>query len=163
MQSHSLGPVGLLVLATALSGGSCGPSAPASLVPANYRATFTRVRNCRATIEHLVPDGRPTRTSAIVVYVNPEAAAAYNANASPLPANTLVIKEEHDDPGCTHVIAYSVSHKEAGFDPMHGDWHWQHVLANGTIEGDGHDANCMSAACHSAPACLARDWMCTEP
>jgi hypothetical protein len=145
-------------LAVAAVAGTCAPAQPISLVPADYRAHFTATRNCRGTTDHINPLGVPTNIMAIVVYVNPESAAAYDANTNPLPAGTLVIKEEHDDPNCNHVYAWSVARKEPGFDPAHGDWHWQHVLADGTVEADGRVDRCSS--CHSA--CTSRDWMCTQ-
>jgi hypothetical protein len=98
------------------------------------------------------------------VYINPESADGYTHNADPLPAGTLVIKEEHADPSCADPpIGLSVSHKEHGFDPAHGDWHWQHVLQDGTIDADGRVARCSSSGCHGKPECLPRDWMCTQP
>ncbi len=156
----------IVTLTMAFAGaGSCGPPTPTSLVPADYRTRFTVVRNCRVTFEHQSPNGVPTTPNItnIIVYVNPESAAAYNANANPLPAGTLVIKEEHSDPDCTHMVAQSISHKEAGFDPDHGDWHWQHVLADRTIDADGRVERCSNNSCHGVAECRARDWMCTQP
>jgi hypothetical protein len=152
-------------LALAALGGSCGPTQPTSLVPSDYRSSFGITRACRGTIEHAQPAPMPPPTpiSSIVVYVNPEATAAYNANANPLAAGTLVIKEEYDDTNCGHLVSWSIMHKEPGFDPDHGDWHFQHVLADGTIDADGRVERCNNASCHGASVCTARDWMCTVP
>ena len=165
--AHAPRQLGLFAIATiaaaAASLGSCSGGA-SSLIPADYRSTFVMVRNCRMTTEHTAPAGHPTTITNIVVYVNSSSAAAYNANANPLPVGTVVLKEEHDDPGCNHVVAYSLGRKEsAGYDPAHGDWHWQHILATGAVETDGRTPTCNTSSCHSAPACLARDFMCTEP
>jgi hypothetical protein len=55
--------------------------------------------------------------------------------------------------------------KEAsGFDPEDADWHWQRVNAPArTVECD--DKLCRTfpcIGCHREPACLARDYQCTE-
>jgi hypothetical protein len=105
----------------------------------------------------------PTPIQSIIVYVSPSSVAPYNANANPLAAGTLVIKEEYDDPNCGHLASWSIMHKEPGFDSAHGDWHFQHVHADGTIDADGNVERCNNSSCHGASACTARDWMCTEP
>jgi hypothetical protein len=153
---------------SALLGSSCGPGGPPSLVPADYRTRFVQVRNCRATFEHMNPsvEPPPRLISNIVVYVNPEAAEAYRNNQNPLPANTLVIKEEHADPGCTDLVGLSVMRKEPGFDTTRGDWHWQHVVRGAMgdrVDADGRVERCATSQCHAAPECLMRDWMCTQP
>lgn len=158
-----------LLLASSLSlaalGGSCGPGQPTSLVPSDYRSTFGVTRMCRETLEHNQPTSMvpPTPIQSIVVYVNPGSVAPYDANANPLPAGTVVIKEEYDDPTCGHLASWSVMRKEPGFDSAHGDWHFQHVLADGTIDADGDVPRCNNSSCHGASVCTARDWMCTLP
>jgi hypothetical protein len=119
--------------------------------------------------EHASPAGHPLSPSGltnIVVWVTPGSAAAYDADQDPLPAGTLVLKEEFDgdDTACSGpVLAWSVAHKESGFAPPHGDWHWQHVLANGSIDADGDEPRCNNSSCHGTAECVARDWMCTQP
>jgi hypothetical protein len=144
----------LALLASGLLGGNC--NGPESIVPGDYASRFVRVRNCRGTIEHA-----GTAVSFITVYVNPESALQYQANANPLPANTIVVKEEHDDPACNELTAWSVMKKEPGYDSAHGDWYWQRVMSNGSVVEDGQVERCIN--CHEHPECLARDWMCTEP
>lgn len=170
---RALIPVGAM-LAGLLLAGSCGaPPGPTSLVPSDYRTRMTVVRNCRQTVEHVAPAGHPTNPAItnIRVYVNAESAAAYNANQNPLPPNTLVVKEESNDPDCATPIAWSVMHKEgASYDPTHNNWRYQHVLANGTIDADGPVPGCIGVnSCHSNPntidqqGCVPRDYMCTVP
>lgn len=143
---------------------SCGPEGimgPTSLVPPDYSARFTEVRRCRATIEHQPnPAGDVVRN--IRVWINAESARAYIDNAATLPAGTVVIKEEYGG-SCNNadLLAWTVMRKEAGFDPAHGDWHWQRVRAsNGRVLEDGRVDRCIR--CHDTTACRARDWQCTE-
>lgn len=140
---------------------SCGPETPAGptvLVPPNYGATYVEVRGCRATTEHLAD-----RVAYIRVLTNPEAAAPYRANAATLAAGTTVLKEEFSDPSCAQLTQWTVMRKEPGYDGTHGDWHWQRVRASDrAVQEDGRVTRCFNG-CHSAPVCVARDWMCTEP
>lgn len=168
---------GLAALGVALSVGSCGPgeSPPAvtALVPTRYDQ-FVEVRGCRPTIEHLAGMTSGAPTTHVRVLSSPESASAYQANAMTLPAGTVVIKEEFNDDSCATVTAWTVMRKEHGYDPSHGDWHYQRVRADyreradgsleravGAVLEDGRVSRCIS--CHERPACLARDYMCTEP
>ncbi len=123
--------------------------------PANYRASFTEVRDCRFSIEH--------GGVSIRVLANPVAVQPYLGEQNPLPAGSIVIKEEFDAPDCSDdadLIRWRVMRKEApGFDPQDGDWHWQQVAADRTVVFDD-KTTCIT--CHTRPACLARDLMCTE-
>ncbi len=166
----------LAVSLLALSLGSCGPddpAAPTPLVPAAY-ANYTEVRGCRMTIEHLSPASSGAAAIRVRVLTSPEAASAYLANAPTLPTGTVVIKEEFNDDACARVTAWTVMRKEQGYDPAHGDWHWQRVRADyreradgseervvGAVLEDGRVNRCIS--CHDTPACRSRDWMCTAP
>jgi hypothetical protein len=50
----------------------------------------------------------------------------------------------------------------AGYDPTHGDWHWQRVRASDrSVLEDGRVARCIT--CHETADCTARDWQCTQP
>jgi hypothetical protein len=152
--------------ALAVSCGPVDPPAPTSLVPLGYTATFTEVRNCRRTIEHMSPSpGGPT-INFIRVLTNPEAASAYRMNAPRLAVGSLVIKEEYgDDPACErrNLRSWTLMRKEAvGYDREHNDWHWQRVRsADSVVISDGIATVCIS--CHNRPSCTARDWQCTEP
>lgn len=151
----------LTILAFALS--TCGPEVggPQSLVPSDYATTFTEVRRCRSTVEHQPnPAGDVIRN--IRVWINASSAAAYVANAATLPPGTVVIKEEYGG-SCSSadLLAWTVMRKEAGYDPSHGDWHWQRVRApTRAVLEDGRVTRCIS--CHDTAACRARDWQCTE-
>lgn len=114
------------------------------------------------TTEHAASGDAPVTN--IRVLTNPEAASAYRMNAAALAAGTLVIKEESDDPNCAHITAWTIMHKEPGYDSAHGDWHFQRVRASDrAVLEDGRVARCFNSSCHGAPACTGRDWMCTDP
>ena len=154
--------VGALWLAALCGCGPESPTGPVSLVPSDYARRFSEVRNCRGTTDHAAAGTAPVTN--IRVMVSPEAAAAYRMNAATLPAGTLVIKEESDDPSCGHVTAFTVMRKEPGYDSAHGDWHWQRVRASDrAVLEDGRLPRCFNSGCHGAAACTRRDWMCTDP
>ena len=123
--------------------------------PANYRDTYTEVRDCRFSIEH--------GGVSIRVLTNSIATQPYLANANPLPVGSVVLKEEFNAPDCSNdadLIQWRVMRKEApGFDPQDGDWHWQMVDDDRKVVFDD-KSTCTT--CHNRPECLARDRMCTE-
>jgi hypothetical protein len=162
MTARPLGCVLALVAVTA--GAGCGDSTPApaplgpSLLPADYAQSFTLVRDCRPSIEHL-----PyilVRTPAALV-------TRYNQGPFPFEAGSLIVKEEFSDRGCTSLTGYTLMRKEpAGYDPRYGDWHWQRLDAAGKVvtDGKGDQALGNCATCHLATAaCKLRDFTCTEP
>ncbi len=124
------------------------------IFPADYRATFTEVRNCRFSIAH---GGVSVR-----VLANPIAADPYLNDANPLPVGSIVIKEEYAGPSCDNdadLIGWRVMRKEdPGYDPQDGDWHWQHLNAERQVL---YNTKATCIGCHVAPECLARDHMCT--
>lgn len=143
------GAVGLF----ALSGCPTQPGAQ-PIFPADYRATFTLVRDCRNSIEH---------GATIRVWVNDIGAAAYLANQSPLPVGTIVLKEEFVGTDCEtdgELEFWSVMRKEAaGFDAEDADWRFQEV---GAPDRDVRlDSKVTCIDCHRE--CESRDYMCTEP
>lgn len=140
-----------VVLATVARLGVC-PTAP--IFPADYRATFVEVRDCRPSIEH---GGVMIR-----VLADPASAQAYLEEQNPLPVGSIVIKEEFDGVACddADLERWRVMRKEEpGFDPEDGDWHWQWVNRDRSVLFDD-KTTCIG--CHIRPACVARDYMCTE-
>jgi len=123
------------------------------IFPANYRETYTEVRNCRPSVEH---GGVSVR-----VLASPLAAQPYLEEQNPLPLGSVVVKEEFDGPECddADLIRWRVMRKESpGFDSEHGDWHWQWVEADRSVLFDD-KATCIG--CHVRSECVARDYMCT--
>jgi sugar lactone lactonase YvrE len=126
---------------------------PESLLPADYLASYVEVRDCRFSLEH----GGIT----IRVLASPGAAEAYQDEAETLPVGSIIVKEEYSDSDCSpsSLLRWRVMRKEApGFDPEHGDWHWQFVTPRREVVYDD-KATCIS--CHLAPDCTRRDYMCT--
>ena len=125
------------------------------IFPADYRDTFVEVRDCRLSIEH--------GGVSIRVLANPIAAEPYLRDQNPLPEGSIVIKEEYAGADCRRdadLVRWRAMRKEApGFDPEDGDWHWQWVDAPSRRVRFDDKETCIG--CHVAPACLARDLMCT--
>jgi hypothetical protein len=172
----------LAALALALSPSACTPSAggggggsgdddngnnngnennngngdPEPIFPADYRTTFSEVRNCRDSIEH--------GGVAVRVYVNAIGAEAYLAEENPLPVGTIVVKEEFDGVDCSNddeLAIWSVMAKqEEGFDPEAADWRYQEAASPSRNVTINSKTTCIE--CHSAEECLLRDYMCTE-
>lgn len=129
------------------------------IFPANYPDSFVEVRDCRLGIEH---GGVMIR-----VLANSIAAEPYRRLENPLPVGSVVIKEEYDGVDCSEadLFRWTAMRKEApGFDPDDGDWSWQRLDAP-SRQVTCNDKGCPGfpcVACHRAPACKARDYMCTE-
>jgi hypothetical protein len=142
-------------IVTAVSNGldGCPPELPTPIFPANYRDTYTEVRDCRFSIEH----GGVT----IRVFANDVGAQPYLDDANPLPVGSIIVKEEFAGSTCDDedFVRWRPMRKEApGFDPEDGDWHWQWVEPDRTVTFDD-KSTCIG--CHVRPECLARDYMCT--
>jgi hypothetical protein len=144
----------LLVLAALACDPQPAPPPAASLLPADYAGRFITARDCRPSIDH---DLRH-----IVIKVEPALAGAYERGPYPLPAGTLIIKEEYADADCTDRQGWTLMHKQpAGYDDRYGNWRWQRLDARGAVLEDGPLPRC--ASCHAASACRARDFACAEP
>jgi len=146
---------GLSLLVVAPLG--CAPTEPAEpIFPADYRSTFTLVRDCRFSIEH---------ASTIRVYVNSNGAAAYLADENPLPVGTIVVKEEFEGVDCSNdseLQVWSTMVKRApGYDPAIGDWQYQEVAYPTRQVTINENTSCLE--CHTEPECVTRDYMCTVP
>jgi hypothetical protein len=129
------------------------------IFPADYRDSFVEVRDCRLAIEH---GGVMIR-----VLANSIAAEPYRRLENPLPVGSIVVKEEYDGVDCSDpdLFRWTAMRKEApGFDLEDGDWSWQRLDAP-SRQVTCNDKGCTGfpcVACHRAPACKARDYMCTE-
>lgn len=147
---------GLLVLSGAVGSDCGGPTVDEPVFPADYRNTYTLVRDCRLGIEH---GGTQIR-----VWVNDIGAAAYQAEEDPLPVGTVVVKEEYEGTDCSNdddLHVWAVMRKESpGFDPDNNDWDWIEYAAPGRTRTSFVKQLCID--CHRDPDCVARDYMCTE-
>jgi len=119
----------------------CGDDAPPSILPVDYRATYTEVRNCRQSGDH---DLHMVR-----VLADPAAIAAYSDRTTAFPEGATVMKEEYEfgDSDCTGPIEqFTVMQKLLfGADPANLDWHWQRIDTGFNVVAEN-DPRC--AACH---------------
>lgn len=153
-------PAFFAAVAGALALAACGKNptkeenGPEPVFPDDYLEAFTEVRDCRFSSSH---------PGMVRVLVNDIGADAYLAGENPLPTGTIVVKEVFDGTDCGNfdeLGTWAAMRKEAaGFDPEDGDWHWQEVLPNRSVEIDT-KTTCI--ACHSRDECAGRDFMCTE-
>ena len=151
------GTLGMIVLAVGCPGSTPPPPEEDVIFPADYRASFTLVRDCRNSTEH---------SATIRVWVNDIGAEGYLADVSPLPEGTIVVKEEFvAGAPCdsdADLVRWSSMRKEpAGFDEAGSDWRFQEVAAPARHITKDSNATCLG--CHTAEACIPRDLMCTVP
>lgn len=143
------------LVGTALLLGACfQDSTPqhSSFLPLDYQTTFPTVRDCRLVAGH--------QNSYQKVLVNPTGHEAYVGADYPLPQGSVVVAEQHADPGCGSLAGYYLMAKEkTGYDSNAGDWHWQRLDLNQRIQQDGKLQSC--ASCHAQ--CSLGDYLCSPP
>lgn len=132
-------------------------SAAQAVFPADYRQSYTVVRDCRNSIEH---------GFTVKVWANEIAREAYLNDENPLPLGSILVKEEFEGVDCDNdaeLAQWRVMRKAvAGLDDTDGDtWQWQRVLAGSREVVENTKASCID--CHRAEGCIERDYMCTEP
>jgi hypothetical protein len=122
-------------------------------LPLDYQKSFQVVRSaCRSVTGH---DFAYEKVLANAVAADPYTSASY-----PLPAGSVVVGEQHDDPSCSSLTGFFLMAKEQpGYDRAGGDWHWQRLDLNQRVLEDGHLQNCSS--CHAQPPCT--DYLCSPP
>lgn len=105
---------------------ACGAD---SLLPDEYRATYTEVRDCRQSGDHDLHSVR--------VLADPEALAAYSDRSTPFPMGATIVKEEYefgDDTCAGPIVAWTLMQKlEVGASPSNLDWTWQSIDADGAV------------------------------
>lgn len=147
--------VALSLLACSDDGGTEPDPEPAvPAFPADFRGSFSQVRDCRETAEHGI--GRY-----IDVWADPAAAQAYLDGASSFEVGTVLVKPIYLDETCdpASIVSYVVMVKaEPGFAPDTHDWLWQSVDADRRVTEEGDLAECTG--CHGA--CVTRDYACTD-
>lgn len=159
-RSISLGRAAAFAAALLVAAG-CGddksttpnPPADEAFFPENYLSTYTMVRDCRLSLEH--------DSFYIQVYCDPGSAANYQNGTYPLPVGSVVVKTLYNNDDCTGLAGYAVMKKgPAGTAPQTGDWIWQDVRADRSVERQGSLASC--SGCHSG-CTEGRDFLCTDP
>ncbi len=144
----------LIHMALVMAAGCFQDTTPqhSDFLPLDYRSSFKSVRPCRVVPKH---DNHYQ-----TLFANLTAADPYSAASFPLPAGSVVLAEEYNDPSCTSLIGFRLMAKEAaGYDPANGDWHWQELDANQRVLKDGRLTTCSS--CHAQPPC--NDFLCSQP
>jgi hypothetical protein len=128
--------------ATDAGGGAADAAAadagPSPGFPADYAASYTEVRDCRGSADHLL--------NRIRVLADPAALAPYRDRQAPFPDGAVVLKVEHDQADCGDApIRWTVMIKNAAATERLG-WDWQDVAADRTVTASN-PASC--AGCHS--------------
>ena len=110
----------------------------------SYQTSFQVVRACRAITVHDMGYQR--------VLANSIAVSPYGNGSYPLPAGSVVVAEQHDDPSCNTLNGFYLMAKEQpGYDTANADWHWQRLDANQRVLEDGRLQTCSS--CHAPLPC----------
>jgi hypothetical protein len=146
----------LAVVASCGDDGSSAPDAELSLVPADY-SSFTEVRNCRSSGDHLLMKIR--------ILADPTIRDAY-LNRTPFPAGGILLKEERDsaDTDCSGPIeSWAIGVKlPDGSSPSTLDFEWQRVRVRDNTVVTEDVTRCIN--CHAN--CVAPDfygYTCADP
>jgi hypothetical protein len=112
---------------------------PNAFFPQDYETSFTQVGDCRKSALHSDPY--------YLFHVNSTGKEAFTAKL-PLPEGTVLLKTQYKDDACTDLDRWTVMKKrEAGYDPMNGDWEWQNVDPEGKVAEQGKLSYCKN--CHA--------------
>jgi hypothetical protein len=82
----------------------------------------------------------------LTTYLNGTAYEGLTGGTGPLPAGSIVVKENYT-PDST-LAAVTVMYSREGYDPEHDDWFWAKYGPDGAAEAAGRVESCQS--CHSA-------------
>jgi hypothetical protein len=126
---------------------------PASLLPADYPAGFTEVRDCRFSVEHSAVNIR--------ILADGPGAAVFADESYPFPTGALVVKEEYRDMECTELEGFTLMQRRDDDDDEATDgWVWQRLDASGRWVGPQDVRACTT--CHRM-CTLGRDGVCADP
>jgi hypothetical protein len=145
-------------------------SGPPLIFETDVRAKYTLARACRSPGEH-------SGLNPYTVWVNEVGRSSFSAiwetppAVTALAAGAVVVKEVYSGSECdpSAVERWVAMEKRPGFDPEHGDWYWQEVLADGKVRSDGADMGCIDCHTGNEPSCAGyglqagRDYLCTAP
>lgn len=117
----------------------CGTDAEPPAFPADYRASYQEVRDCRYSIEHDLKNIR--------VLAAPEAFDAYTQRTSEFAVGAVVLKEEYaeDDNSCSGPIERFTVMEKRG-DSTNLGWTWEQVSGSRAVE-EVDSKRCIS--CHT--------------
>lgn len=125
------------------------PSLPDTTAPAlwsyleeaDYAGSWTLWPGKGTLYEGVEPHGMLLTT-----YLNEDAYAALTAGSGPLPAGSIIVKENYQ-PDST-LAAVTVMYGAEGYDPAHDDWFWAKYGPEGEVQAAGRVESCQE--CHSA-------------
>lgn len=151
----------VVVRLAALACLACGGDDPEpALFPVSYATDYVRVYPCRASIDHDL--------NHVAIWADPTSAEAYRLGQFPLPAGSVIVKEEFSDEGCGTLVGWTAMRRRsdgsaaaAGADAPGLPWTFQKLDGTRKPVVDGSLSRCT--ACHRQPACAARDFTCVEP
>lgn len=126
------------------------------MVPETYASSYLEVRDCRRSADHDL--------EYIRVLADPAAAATYQDRDAPFTEGSVVVKEQYRNEDCTDLVRLTAMRKEAaGFDPATGDWQWQELSPDFTVNEEINPQRCIGChtLCGAAPA--GHDFTCAEP
>ena len=124
-----------------------------SFFPEDWQDSYVKKFDCKESVTH--------GNDHVIVYVSPDAEAAYADRTTEMPTGSVILKEQYSDSSCSDLTAYTVMRKlEAGANTEQGDYEWQRVESSGeiSVSGDATISNCTS--CHTN--CEGGDFLC-EP
>lgn len=139
----------LAALALIACGGEAGEG---PVFPPDYAARYVRVVPCRNSVEHFLHH--------IAIWADPASADAYREGRFPLPAGSVIVKEEFADEACSQRVGWTAMRRDAtDAGPGAAAWRFQELdEARRVVEPH---PGCV--ACHRAcDARLARDGTCLE-
>lgn len=147
-----------VVLAAGCSGHTSdppAPTAPPAVWPNDWEKSYTQARPCSAmhSIDHDL--------HYVKIWTDKASAAPYQTKdpKQPLANGAVILKPEYEDKNCSVLVTFTAMRREKGFDPAHGDWHWQKADPSGAVVQDGKIDRCFM--CHGGASC-AYDWTCGE-
>lgn len=138
----------LVALALGLAAAACAQvdsPTPQAVMPADYKMSYVVARECRSSVDHDL--------AYVVVRARADLTAAYDSGPYPLPAGTLLVKEQYQDARCNQLTGYTAMRKETS-----GAWTWFRLDREGTPLEQGKLSRCIR--CHDM--CKARDYTCAE-
>lgn len=136
----------MLLVAVACGTEDAAPGERAPIFPADYAASYQEVRGCRKSADHDLHHVR--------VLASPEALSTYLQRDQPFPVGAVIVEQEYVDDQCSDLERFTAMKREAsGYAPDAGDWHWQRLAKDRSVELDGKLPTCggCHASCGVAP------------
>jgi hypothetical protein len=122
----------------------------------SWATDYTEVRDCRKSGDHDL--------NYIRVVASDVALATYQNRDQPFPVESILLKPEYADDGCTDLVGYTVMKKgEAGSSEATGDWVFQRVGSDGLVDTKADLQRCTGCHTSCGVAPDGHDWTCAVP